>query len=138
MLLLSLWIAIAPAQAVLARCAVTADPQARVYELQRSGDGDAKRWIVAMRSRQAGAAPVALPLPGATPVVTATELTLEYRTQNGGRDVRWKVTPAGATLDVRANFELEVNIEPDLDPRVELMNTEGPITRLTCELNPAR
>ena len=37
---------------------------------------------------------------------------------------------------VHAYFELEVNIEPDLDPRVELMNTEGPITTLTCEIAP--
>jgi hypothetical protein len=39
---------------------------------------------------------------------------------------------------VHANFELEVNIEPDLDPRVELMNTDGPITNLTCEIAPQR
>ena len=73
-----------------------------------------------------------------TPVITATEMTLSYETLNGGRDVEWRVTPSGATLDVHANFELEVNIEADLDPRVELMNTEGTLSRLMCEIAPQK
>jgi hypothetical protein len=29
-----------------------------------------------------------------------------------------------------------VNIDANLDPRVELMNTEGPITNLACAIAP--
>ena len=119
------------------RCSVTGDPHGRVYELQRTGDGAAARWSIAMRSREAGAAPVVMALPGAKPVVSDRQVALEYRTLNGGRDVKWRVDAGGsATLDVYANFELEVNVEADLDPRVELMNTEGAIASLSCAMAP--
>jgi hypothetical protein len=119
------------------RCTVPGDPGARVYELLRSGEGERARWTLAMRSREAGAAPVLMPLPDAKPAIDADNLTLEYRTLNGGRDVRWKVGPGGSTIQVYANFELEVNVEADLDPRVELMTTEEPITNLSCSLAPS-
>jgi hypothetical protein len=116
---------------------VTNDAHARVYELHRSGEGDRARWQMVLRSREAGTSPVALPLPDAKPMVTARQVVLEYRTLNGGRTVTWKVDAAGrATLDVYTNFELEVNVDADLDPRVELMNTEGPITNLSCAIAP--
>jgi hypothetical protein len=112
-------------------CAVVGDPDARVYELRRERDG---RWVLMMLSRKTG--PIVLPLPDAKPIITGTEVTLSYETLNGGREVEWRVAPSGATLDVHANFELEVNVEADLDPRVELMNTEGPISKLSCEIAP--
>jgi hypothetical protein len=119
------------------RCTVKDDPHARVYELQRSGEGARTQWQLAMRSREAGSSPVVLALPDAKPLVTDTQVALEYRTLNGGRTVNWKVAAAGpATLEIYANFELEVNVEADLDPRVELMNTEGPISALACTLAP--
>jgi hypothetical protein len=78
-----------------------------------------------------------LALPDAKPAVSDREVALEYRTLNGGRAVKWKVEAVrGGTLDVYANYELEVNIEADMDPRVELMNTEGPLTNLSCALAP--
>lgn len=120
----------------IVRCTVDGDPQARTYELQRLGEGASARWRVAMRSREAGAAPVFLPLPDAKPSTSAETLSLEYRTLNGGREVRWMVESGRATLDVRANFELEVNVEADLDPRVELMNTDGVLTTLSCTMRP--
>jgi hypothetical protein len=89
-----------------------------------------------MRSRKVGSAPVLLPLPDAKPAVADASLTLDYRTLNGGREVRWRIASSGSTLDVHANFELEVNVEADLDPRVELMNTDGTIKTLTCAMNP--
>jgi hypothetical protein len=61
---------------------------------------------------------------------------LSFETLNGGRYVEWRIGPEGATLDVHANFELEVNIERDLDPRVELMNTDRPIAALACQIAP--
>jgi hypothetical protein len=119
-------------------CTVVDDPDGRVYELRRSRDPKRIDWTLVMTSRKAGSSPVRLPLPDARPEVSAREVTLSYETSNGGRHVDWRVTPSGASLDVHANFELEVNIEPDLDPRVELMNTDGAITNLTCEIAPQR
>jgi hypothetical protein len=125
-----------PATTVV-RCSVNGDSHARVYELQRSGEGDRARWVMTLRSREAGTTPVILPLPDARPLVTDREVALEYRTLNGGRNVKWKVDAAGAAaLDVYTNFELEVNVDANLDPRVELMNTEGTITNLSCAVAP--
>jgi hypothetical protein len=127
-----LWAVLATDPVVVTRCAVVDDAENRVYELLRSGEEERIRWMVGMRSRQTGASRVLLPLPDAKPVLKDAEVALDYRTSNGGREVHWKVTPSAATISVYANFELEVNVEADLDPRVELMNTEGPITRLSC------
>lgn len=110
---------------VVSRCEVRGDPDARVYELQ--ADAARTRWRLTMRSRKAGNSLVLLPLPDAKPSIAGSAISLNYRTLNGGREVHWEVGASGATLDVHANFELEVNVEADLDPRVELMNTEGPV-----------
>jgi len=123
----------------LVRCSVNDDPHGRVYELQRSGEGERAKWMMTMRSREAGASPVVLPLPDAKPMIGERRLELEYRTLNGGRNVKWRVDAAGASsIDVYTNFELEVNIDADLDPRVELMNTEGAIDNLSCAIEPVR
>jgi hypothetical protein len=98
--------------------------------------GERVEWVLALTSRAAGAAPVLMRLPDAKPEVAPGRLSLEYRTLNGGRGITWRVTPQGATLDVHANFELEVNVDADLDPRVELMNTDGPLTALVCSVTP--
>jgi hypothetical protein len=118
-------------------CTVVDDADRRIYELRRER-APAGAWMLMMHSREAGSSPVILPLPDATPEISDTRVTLSYETLNGGRHIEWRVTPSGASLDVHANFELEVNIEPDLDPRVELMNTGGEITNLTCEIAPEK
>jgi hypothetical protein len=136
---LLLLIALAQAVVPVVRCSVTGDAHARVYELQRLGEGEQSRWQMLLRSRETGSSAVVLPLPDARPVVGERQVGLEYRTLNGGRTVTWKVDAAGgATLDVYTNFELEVNVDANLDPRVELMNTEGPIANLSCEIAPKR
>jgi hypothetical protein len=136
-LTLALAQAAAPAAVVL-RCEVRDDLRGRVYELHRSGNGADAVWTLVMRSREGGAdAPVRLPLPGAAPEIEGDRVTLDYQTQNGGRDIEWRVSPVRSTLDVHANFELEVNIEPDLDPRVEEMNTGGVLSNLSCASPPA-
>jgi hypothetical protein len=127
----------APATRLAVGCTVVDDPDGRIYELRRHPEPDGD-WMLMMHSRKAGSSPVILPLPDAKPDVSATRVVLSYETLNGGRHVDWRVTASGARLDVHANFELEVNIEPDLDPRVELMNTGGEITNLTCEIAPGR
>jgi hypothetical protein len=135
LLLMTLDQALSPPPKLAVGCVVTGDRDGRVYEL-RWGASKGSEWVLMMHSKKTGRAPVVLPLPDARPEITATTVTLSYETLNGGRHVEWSVTPSGATLDVHANFELEVNIEADLDPRVEMMNTEGPITRLACEIAP--
>lgn len=136
--LLALWLMQAPAaETVVLRCDVRGDPRARVFELHRSGaPGGAAVWSLVMRGRETGDAPVRLPLPGAAPEIAGDRVTLDYQTQNGGRDIEWRVSAAGASLDVHANFELEVNVEPDLDPRVEQMNTDGVLSNLSCAVAP--
>jgi hypothetical protein len=39
-----------------------------------------------------------------------------------------------ASLEVFVDHGLEVNIEPDLDPAVDRMNTNGLITALDCRV----
>jgi hypothetical protein len=117
-------------------CSVVGDRDGRVYELRRRREAGEGAWMLLMKSRKVGSAPVVLPLPDARPELSSSSVTLSYETLNGGRHIEWRVTPSGATLDVHVNFELEVNIEPDLDPRVELMNTEGEIANLACEIAP--
>ncbi len=136
-LLLALWLLQASArETVVLRCEVRDDPDARVFELHRGAEEGETTWTLVMRSRHADASPVRLPLPDATPEIAGERVTLDYQTQNGGRDIEWRVSPAGASLDVHANFELEVNIEPDLDPRVEQMNTDGVLSNLSCVVAP--
>ena len=46
------------------------------------------------------------------------------------------VTPAGSRLDVYVDYGLDVNIEPDLSPDVDVMNTNGPLTTVECRVEP--
>jgi hypothetical protein len=48
--------------------------------------------------------------------------------------VDWKIDGDRSTLDLLVNHGLEVNVERDLDPAVELMNTDGEI-EVTCSTN---
>jgi len=137
LLLIALGQASPPPPPLAVGCSVVGDQDARVFELRRAPDPRGNDWVLLMKSRKAGSAPVILPLPDARPELSRTHVTLSNETLNGGRHIEWRVTPAGASLDVHVNFELEVNIEADLDPRVELMNTEGALTRLTCEIAPS-
>ena len=73
-------------------------------------------------------------LPVANPALTATTAKLSYRNANGGRQVDLAVSPAGSRLEVWVDHGLEVNIEPDLDPHVDRLNTEGPITAIECTI----
>ena len=135
--LLALWLVQASArETVVLRCEVRDDPDARIFELHRGAERGETTWTLVMRTRDAAASPVRLPLPDAAPRIAGERVTLEYHTLNGGRSIEWRVSPAAASLDVYANFELEVNIEPDLDPRVEQMNTDGVLSNLSCAVAP--
>jgi hypothetical protein len=91
--------------------------------------------VLVYRSATLSQPSVALPLPGAAPD-TSAGVILEYRTANGGRAVTLDAANEGpSTLDVFVNFELEVNVERDLDRAVDAMNTEGPLA-VVCAPGP--
>ena len=104
----------------VATCRVPNDPQQRVWSLERSPSS----WRIAFSSnvldRPRVELPVSLP-PNGSP------RTLSYASANGGRRIDWKINNGPSTLDLHVNHGLEVNIERDLDPAVELMNTDGPL-----------
>jgi hypothetical protein len=79
---------------------------------------------------------IGLALPGARPMLAAGTARLEFRNANGGRQVELDVKPGAARLDVYVDYGLDVNIDPDLDPDVDRMNTEGPLTDLSCQVTP--
>jgi hypothetical protein len=130
-------------------CRVPEDPDARVYVLhgprlpagmRGAGGEEPSRplydgWQIAMQSGQTSGRWIRLALPGARPEITATTARLSYRNANGGRQVELTVQPDGASLDLWVDHGLEVNIEPDLDPRVDLLNTEGRLA-LSCTIAP--
>jgi hypothetical protein len=125
-------------------CRVAGDADERVYVLHGPGtsadagssDGTVSRradgWHLAMRSRRTSGQWIRLALPGARPEIAPGRVRLSYRNANGGRHVDLAVDPDAATLEVWVDHGLEVDIEPDLDPRVDLMNTDGRLERLDC------
>ena len=140
----------APAAGASVTCRVPADPDARVYVLHgpapppEMGDasGEPARglydgWQMALRSTRTADRWIRLALPGARPEISDRTARLSYRNANGGRQVDLAVEPGGASLDVWVDHGLEVNIDPDLDPRVDLLNTEGRLEGLDCTIVPA-
>ncbi|HVB37110.1 MAG TPA: hypothetical protein VND92_01180 [Vicinamibacterales bacterium] len=95
---------------------------------------DGKVWTLSMRGTNTDGRWVSLPLPDAAPVFTGGTASLSYRSAYGGRTIALQVSPAVASLDVYANYELEVNVDPNLNPQVDLLNTGGPLTGLTCQV----
>ena len=90
-----------------------------------------------MRDTESGERWIRLSLRGAQPRDRRRRtLRLRYKNANGGRMVTLDVTPGHASLDVFVDHGLEVNIEPDLDPAVDRMNTNGPLTALDCTVAP--
>jgi hypothetical protein len=68
-----------------------------------------------------------LPLANASPIISEATITLTFASSNGGRALEWTITNGPSKLDLRVNHGLEVNVERDLDPAVDLMNTDGEI-----------
>jgi hypothetical protein len=130
----AVWISIVAAASVRTdaetrvTCRVEADPDKRVYVLEQH-EG---RWRLSFRSVATGDQWVRLALPGAAPAFDGENVTLSYRNANGGRQVDLVAAPGRSSLDVWVDYGLDVNIEPDLDPRVDLMTTEGPLPSVTC------
>lgn len=108
----------------VATCRVADDPQQRVWSLERVTPSV---WRIAFSARSLDKARVELPLASAQPVISEKQVRVSFASANGGRAIEWVITDGPSTLDLRVNHGLEVNIERDLDPAVESMNTEGPI-----------
>lgn len=132
-LLLGALLGAAPGASPSVTCRVQDDALGRVFVLDRAGP-DAKAWRLSMQDRQSGPKWIRLALPGAAPVVADGTASVRYKNANGGRQVTLDVARDHAALDVYVDHGLEVNIEPDLDPAVDRMNTDGPLTGLDCTI----
>ncbi len=114
----------------VATCRAPDDPQQRSWSLARRNGG----WLVVFRSRALDRPTVELPLPNAAPQISATMTRVAYQSANGGRSIDWTIADGPSTIDVYVSHGLEVNVEPDLDPSVDLMNTEGAM-QVVCQLS---
>jgi hypothetical protein len=117
--------------ATIATCRVPTDPQQRVWSLERVAPD---RWLMVFSSRSLDKPRVELPLANAQPVISSGHISLEFTSANGGRKITWSIDNGPSRLDVFVNHGLEVNVERDLDPAVDEMNTNGTI-ELTCSTN---
>src|SRR5688572_20290811 len=124
MLLALLMLAQAAGADTLATCHLPGDSQERVWILERDR-GATQLLSVVFRSRGLDRPRVALQLPGSTILITASEIRVTAKSANGGRNVEWRISSGPSTLDLYVNHGLEVNVDRDLDPAVDLMNTDG-------------
>jgi hypothetical protein len=123
----------APAPSTIT-CSVRNDPAGRVYRLARKADARGSLvWTIARHTREERDW-IELALPGARPAITGTTASLSYTNANGGRHVALDVRPDRAELDVWVDHGLEVNIDPDLDPRVDELTTGGVLRALDCKI----
>jgi hypothetical protein len=119
-------------------CRARDDPRGREFTLRPAGDqkisAATPQWQLSMRDAESKSAWIDLLLPGAKPVIGDATVRLSYQNANGGRHVDLDVSPAGSRLDVWVDYGLDVNVEPDLDPHVDRMNTDGPLTAIDCTI----
>jgi hypothetical protein len=108
----------------LATCRAPGDPQQRTWHLVRREGA----YAIAYRARDLDRPQVELPLPGAAPAISGDQMVLAFKSANGGRTVTWRIGNEASTLDLYVNHGLEVNVDADLDPAVDLMNTDGPVS----------
>lgn len=117
----------------VATCSVPGDPQQRAWILERRDTA----WRIVFRSRALDQPQVTLLIPNAAPAIEEGGMRLSHNSANGGRTIDWRITDGASTLDLYVNHGLEVNVEADLDPAVDLMNTDGPIA-MRCSLTGAK
>jgi hypothetical protein len=123
MLLALLLAAQAAGADTLATCSPPGDPQQRSWTLVRQDAG----LLIVFRSKTLDTPHVELRLPGAGPALAGNETRVSFKSANGGRTVDWRISKDHSTIDLYVNHGLEVNVEADLDPAVDLMNTDGSI-----------
>ena len=105
------------------------EPQ-RTWRFARDG----AQWQVAHWTGAAEKAAVRVALPAAAVVrLSPTDVHVRARTSNGGIDVALSGTADAATLDIYVSYELEVNVDTSLTPRIDELNTDGPVG-VRCEV----
>src|SRR4029078_11989013 len=112
-------------------CHVRDDAQRRTFVLEQAAAGP-NTWRLSMQDRVSGAKWIRLGLPGAAPAISDGAASVRYKNANGGRQVTLDVAQDHARLDVYLDHGLAVKIEPDLDPAVDRMTTNGPVTAIDC------
>jgi len=112
----------------VATCRAPNDAQQRVWSLERAAPAS---WRVAFSAKTLDRPRVELPLANASPRISDDSIGLSLESANGGLVINWTIQVGTSWLDLHVNHGLEVNVERDLDPAVEQMNTEGPIN-LDC------
>lgn len=112
-------------------CSGTGPAAGREFVIDRPAED--RPWRLSYRDREHPQW-IRLALPGAAPEIASDTARMTYRNANGGRQVTLDVTPERSRLDVYVDYGLDVNIEPDLDPDIDRMNTEGPLTALSCRV----
>lgn len=121
----------------VATCRVPGDPQQRVWSLERLPSS----WRIAFSSKTLDRPRVELPVDANVEIGVRPRIqhpiTFVYASSNGGKRIDWKIANGASTLDLMVNHGLEVNVERDLDPAVDLMNTDGPID-VICSTNVLR
>jgi hypothetical protein len=117
-------------------CRLRDDGRARVFVLDQAAQASPPLWRLSMRDRESGDRWIRLSLPGAMPVIADGSANLAFKNANGGRHVSLEVAQGRSRLEVEVDYGLDVNIEPDLDPAVDRMNTNGPVTALDCVVAP--
>lgn len=128
-MLLALFLGAQVAAVPAATCRAPGDPQQRAWTLERRADA----WQIGFTSRSLDRPRVTLPLANAQPVIGTNAIRLSYKSANGGRAIEWQITRGPSTLDLQVNHGLEVNVEADLDPAVDHMNTDG-LLKVACEI----
>jgi opacity protein-like surface antigen len=124
----------AAAVEAVATCRAPGDPLERVWSLEPAAPG---RWRVVFSSKSLDKPRVELPLADAAPRFAESTISLSFSSANGGRRIEWQIADGAASLDLFVNHGLEVNVERDLDPAVDEMNTNGKI-ELTCSTSVLR
>jgi opacity protein-like surface antigen len=125
-----MFVAQAATAETVATCRVSNDPQQRVWSLERAA---ADRWLVVFSSKSIDKPRVELPI-NAAPTITESMIRLSFASANGGRRIEWQITKGPSSLDLFVNHGLEINVERDLDPAVDEINTNGTI-ELSCSTN---
>lgn len=115
-------------------CEVVEDGPGRTYRLHAEDGASGRVWWLSLRGPATNDRWVAVRLPGASPVFGDDGARLVYRTANGGIMIDLEARSERASIDVYVSYELEVNVDVSLSPSIDLLNTDGRLANVTCEV----
>ncbi len=127
----------APAQPARVTCTVPNDADQRAFTLVGPETGGDTPWVLSFQNKAIAPRTIRVKLAGAKPAIAPGEASLAFKTANGGIMVDLKANERLGTLDVYVSYELEVNVDPEMTPDVDLMNTDGPVA-VVCEVVAAK